>query len=936
VYQITAYANLSPDLVAVSVTGPANPNQNSTSSYSVSIHNAGTTIADSYTVKLYKDATTELGTQTGTNLAPDSTQTFSFDWMPTVIGNNTLTGKVIYPGDQVAENDVSPPLNIEVLAPATAFTDIGSSHLEQSYPFGVANGYVRSASLFTQTQLGFYGNIMALRWYCSLGVPVEVPYKVYLKTSTASALTAGTWDIWVAGATMVKEGTQVFSQPGWYNFTFTVPYMYLSDNLLVMIETNYGNSGISPYPKFYQSTSTAFQHQVWNANVNPPTGNGTCYYTRPNIRILHSTTAMAHLSGAITSGGTPLAGANVSIQNTPLTATSNAAGGYSFPNVLPGTYTVEVSKVGYISASQQVTLVENQTLTLNIALQPQAYLVILGTVCSSETPTLGLGGAMVQLLSDNVYYTTTDADGQYSMVVLANTTYTYTATKANYQSATGTIAMGSSDCTLDIILNEIAMPVANVQAVHNAAQASVDLAWTAPADAEGEWIRWDTGQNLTSMSPGVADFDYASRWPVAELAEYVGQSLYAVKFYPNAANCTYSIRVWINGSASAPGLLVVDQLVPNPTIAAFNTVILNTPVLINPAQELWFGIHCNLISGYPAGIGAGPAHNGLGNMLKMQGAWTTLLCLELNFDWNLAGYIGYSTPPRFAGMPVQADGYIGESKLVTNEVKRSLPGVSYMQNNRSLLGYKVWRLLPGQEIAEVAWTLLTPNIISETGFADADWINCPYGNYRWAIKAIYTNDVLSAPAFSNIISHISQIGTIAGLVRTAENEPIEGVNITAGEYSTSTNAMGAYILQVSAGYYTVTASKDGYVAYTQPNVGVVVGQTTTLHFTLQSVANEDNIHPVVATALNACSPNPFNRNTTIRYTVKSATPVTVEIYNLLGQKVRTLVNETKTQGEFTVLWDALDDNGAKVSTGVYFYKMKAGKYSATKKMILMK
>jgi flagellar hook assembly protein FlgD len=70
--------------------------------------------------------------------------------------------------------------------------------------------------------------------------------------------------------------------------------------------------------------------------------------------------------------------------------------------------------------------------------------------------------------------------------------------------------------------------------------------------------------------------------------------------------------------------------------------------------------------------------------------------------------------------------------------------------------------------------------------------------------------------------------------------------------------------------------------------------------------------------------------------VKSATPVTVEIYNLLGQKVRTLVNETKTQGEFTVLWDALDDNGAKVSTGVYFYKMKAGKYSATKKMILMK
>jgi len=92
----------------------------------------------------------------------------------------------------------------------------------------------------------------------------------------------------------------------------------------------------------------------------------------------------------------------------------------------------------------------------------------------------------------------------------------------------------------------------------------------------------------------------------------------------------------------------------------------------------------------------------------------------------------------------------------------------------------------------------------------------------------------------------------------------------------------------------------------------------------------------VVTALNANFPNPFNPETTISYSVKEALPVSIEIYNVKGQLVKTLINETKAAGTHTVVWNGSDNNNRPVSSGVYYYKMNAGKYSSTKKMILMK
>jgi serine protease len=106
--------------------------------------------------------------------------------------------------------------------------------------------------------------------------------------------------------------------------------------------------------------------------------------------------------------------------------------------------------------------------------------------------------------------------------------------------------------------------------------------------------------------------------------------------------------------------------------------------------------------------------------------------------------------------------------------------------------------------------------------------------------------------------------------------------------------------------------------------------------TYQTTPNTDNTIPELTTALTGNYPNPFNPETTISFTVKAATPVIVEIYNTKGQKVKTLVNETKAQGNHTINWNGTDDKGTKVSGGVYLYRMNAGKYTSTKKMIMMK
>jgi len=89
-------------------------------------------------------------------------------------------------------------------------------------------------------------------------------------------------------------------------------------------------------------------------------------------------------------------------------------------------------------------------------------------------------------------------------------------------------------------------------------------------------------------------------------------------------------------------------------------------------------------------------------------------------------------------------------------------------------------------------------------------------------------------------------------------------------------------------------------------------------------------------------PNPFNPTTNIKFTLpsskdgKAALPTTLKIYNVLGEVVRILVDEPMTPGVYNKTWDGKDKQGNQVASGIYFYKLHAGDFQDTKKMVLMK
>jgi hypothetical protein len=82
-------------------------------------------------------------------------------------------------------------------------------------------------------------------------------------------------------------------------------------------------------------------------------------------------------------------------------------------------------------------------------------------------------------------------------------------------------------------------------------------------------------------------------------------------------------------------------------------------------------------------------------------------------------------------------------------------------------------------------------------------------------------------------------------------------------------------------------------------------------------------------------PNPFNPSTTISYKIQSQCRTTIKIYDLIGKEVAILVNEEKPAGKYEVVWNGKDNSGKKLTSGVYFYKLIAGTFIQTRKMLLL-
>ncbi len=92
----------------------------------------------------------------------------------------------------------------------------------------------------------------------------------------------------------------------------------------------------------------------------------------------------------------------------------------------------------------------------------------------------------------------------------------------------------------------------------------------------------------------------------------------------------------------------------------------------------------------------------------------------------------------------------------------------------------------------------------------------------------------------------------------------------------------------------------------------------------------------IAYALEQNYPNPFNPSTTIRYQLSHRSAVALEVFNILGQRVRTLVNAEQVTGFYSVLWKGDNDYGIPVASGMYVYRLHAGEFVASRKLMLLR
>lgn len=182
----------------------------------------------------------------------------------------------------------------------TGVVTIGTGTSTQRYPLGSYYGYERSAALYTAAEMGQTGTITRIAWYIGASCATSVPRRILMKTTTASTLTAGTWETMTTGATQVYSASAATATAGdWQGFTlassFPVP---AGQNLIVLVEDNYGATGSacgSSTPTVRYST-VSNRHEYWTANTNPPTGNGTVSNSRPNIQLTLNTNLCVQLN----------------------------------------------------------------------------------------------------------------------------------------------------------------------------------------------------------------------------------------------------------------------------------------------------------------------------------------------------------------------------------------------------------------------------------------------------------------------------------------------------------------------------------------------------------------------------------------------------------------------------------------------------------------
>lgn len=255
---------------------------------------------------------------------------------------------------------------------------------------------------------------------------------------------------------------------------------------------------------------------------------------------------------------------------------------------------------------------------------------------------------------------------------------------------------------------------------------------------------------------------------------------------------------------------------------------------------------------------------------------------------------------------------------------------------------------------------LTETMNFRTNFYDVDYIGTPIptglitligiansrtdGNY---ITSRSLADMLPGvyPPPEMLTAQIQDINNVLlswapGPIPLKDGNTRDWQNLTALKVYRNNNLIATItdFIPYQLAYYTDTNLPAGEYTYYTTNVYFNQYESDASNsVTVNITANGDqHIVPATVTALAGNYPNPFKQGTVIRFSIKEKVPVTLSVYNLKGELVRSLVSETKGNGFYSITWDGKDNNGKPVAGGIYMSRLQAGTYVSSKRMLLLK
>ena len=246
------------------------------------------------------------------------------------------------------------------------------------------------------------------------------------------------------------------------------------------------------------------------------------------------------------------------------------------------------------------------------------------------------------------------------------------------------------------------------------------------------------------------------------------------------------------------------------------------------------------------------------------------------------------------------------------------------ENNDSFIGYNVYR----------NFELLTIEPAKETSYED---FGVPYGIYTYRVYPVFTEGYgISQEIVVCIEPLLPPINIVVYMLEESifmlwePSSPLGSSFMGYNVYLEETKINDELLLET-------TFSIDEKLKYPLLGVSAVYagGESEIIYIDINPFDFDENAIPM-QTELLGNYPNPFNPDTNIRFSVAVESIVSIDIFNLKGQKVRTLVNSYHTVGNHSVVWLGNDDHERPVSSGVYFYQMKTEDFTQTKRMILLK